>query len=195
MKKIRNIYQKIDKKINWSLLKSFGEHKAVASMYIWLFTVPLIANALNGLENKFPVTVFSHTFEFSSTLPFSWQAFFYSALAFTMANLIRIVFCPKIISDHSDYATFINSKKDHLHLVEYEKEFEKPFQVFAREKEFMDKYGTSEDKVSKAFWDIHKNANNIHMSAQYICFTLYFIGTILIGFVIIQNIVTVAAYL
>ncbi len=195
MNRLRQLKNWINKQINWSILKSFGQHKFVASMYIWLFAVPLIANALNGLENKFPVTIFNHTFEFHSTLPFSWQAFFYSALSFTIANLIRVVFCPKIITDHSDYASFKKSEKTHLHLIEYEKEYEISFQVFARQKDLNNHHGNTEQKISEAFWDIHNNANKIHMPFQYFCFLLYAIGIILIGVVIIQNIITVWAYI
>ena len=195
MKKLRQVKYWIDKKFNWSNLRLFGQHKFVSSMYIWLFTVPIIANALNGLEDKFPVTIFTHTFEFHSTLPFSWQAFFYSALSFTLANLIRITFCPRIISDHSDYASFKSSEKTHLHLIEYEKEFESGFQVYARQKDLNNAYGNDEKTISTAFWEIHNNANKIHGILQYVCFLLYSIGMILIAGVIIQNVITVAAYL
>jgi len=196
MKIVRKLRNWIDQKINWSNLKLFGEHKFVASMYIWLFIVPLIANALINLESKFPITVFNHTFIFHSTLPFSWQAFFYSALSFTLANLIRLTFCPRVIIEHSDYASFKSSEKNHLHLIEYEREYEeRGLQVYARQKKLSNPRGVSEKVTSEAFWDIHNNANNVHRLFQYICFTLYSIGIILIGVVIIQNVITVSTYL
>ena len=82
-----------------------------------------------------------------------------------------------------------------MHLIEYEKEYEESFKVFAREKGFINHLGATEKIISEAFWEIHNNANNIHKLFQYFCFVLYAIGVVLIGFVIIQNIITVGAYL
>ena len=164
-------------------------------MYIWLFLVPLLANALSNIDNSFPITVFSYTFEFKTSLPFSWQAFFYSSLFFTLANLIRISFCPRIINEHSDYASFKNSEMTVSHLVDYESEFEVDILVAARKiNHSKPKAYSQETDVSKLFWGIYTRANDTKKIAQYMVALLYLFGFVLISLVIIQNIQKVFSF-
>ena len=181
--------------IKWSRLKSIGGHKFISSMYIWLFLVPLLANTLSNVGGSFPITVFNHTFEFKASLPFSWQAFFYSALFFTLANLIRLSFCPKIINEHSDYASFKRSEMTGSHLAEYESEFEIELLVVARKMHITKlKTNMSKNDMSKIFWEIHEKANDTKKLAQYIAAIFYLFGFLLIGLVIFQNVNNVLTF-
>jgi hypothetical protein len=189
---------KLNSGITWDRFKVISNHKFISSMYIWLFLVPFIANALTNLNDTFPITVFSYTFEFKSSLPFSWQAFFYSSLLFTIANGLRFAYCPKIIMNHDNYASFKESEMTFEHLLEYEAEFEQPDRVKARRlnrklviQNGSTVKGTPAGETSTAFWEIHKKANNIHKKIRNVIALLYFVGFILIAWVVLQGVVSV----
>lgn len=91
--------------INWSQLEKLNAVKFIQTMYIWVFLLPILVKLilvklLEHVGESARLTIFGYTFEALLSLPFSWIAFYFSALAFALANLIFQARCPSIIKDH-----------------------------------------------------------------------------------------------
>ena len=63
----------IVKFLTWTQIQRIQEYKALKSMYFWLLVVPVLAKALNELEETVKITLFNAEFTLNLSLPFSWQ--------------------------------------------------------------------------------------------------------------------------
>jgi len=93
-------------RIGWSSTTSLSKSKIVRSSYIWLFIVPLAAKFLSSLEDPMPVMLLGGIHNLELSLPFSWTYLFYAACAFSAANLLYAVFCPKILSEYKSFKEY-----------------------------------------------------------------------------------------
>ena len=92
--------------INWKLLKSFNENKFVRTSYIYLLLVPILVNALNGINNTLNIVAFEESFVIHASLPFRWKYFFFAALFFTLGSLMYYFFAPLMIKQNKHFADF-----------------------------------------------------------------------------------------
>lgn len=92
--------------MKWSYIRSLADSKIVRSSYIWLFIVPIVARVLSTLDDVIDLTVLGETIRLSATLPFSWQALFFAASFFTVANIVYSIFCPEIFKTYRSYREF-----------------------------------------------------------------------------------------
>ena len=101
----------------WSQLAKLNGISLINSMYIWLFIVPISARLLENVGDSAELTILNYTFTAKLTLPFSWIAFYFSALAFAVANIVFQGRCPSVIKEQNDYSEFkLSNKGDELSL-------------------------------------------------------------------------------
>lgn len=113
---------KMHRPITWSFSENIAKSKLVKSSYIWLFITPLISKTLSELEKIIHLKFLGWEFKITTSLPFSWELLFYSALIFTIANLLYQAKCPEILKKYSNYDSF---KKAGGSLLELHKEMKK----------------------------------------------------------------------
>lgn len=106
----------------WGSLKRIGRHRVVSSTYYWVAIVPIGAKFLDALPSQFSFIAFNQQWEFSLTLPFSWQAAFFAALFFAAGETIYLTRCPQIVRETDDYSDFREQGKGPGNVVAYFRE-------------------------------------------------------------------------
>ncbi|EGR1505114.1 hypothetical protein ACV8VM_004632 [Vibrio parahaemolyticus] len=101
--------------MNWLVLSEIKRSKVVSSMLIWMLITPILAKMLGSI-NAINLSFIETDGNFTLSLPFSWQVFFFCALFFTIANLIFSYKCPSLIGKYQNYAQF-QERDDSLYLL------------------------------------------------------------------------------
>lgn len=180
---LNTMISRIEKFADWSNLKKIrDEMKFIKSIYIWLIIVPIFSKALSKVNETLSLEIFDHTFVIVFKLPFSWKVFFFSALSFVIGNVIYMFQCPKIIKENLDYSMFKNSGRNSNHLFDYAKEIEM----------HMNKADLGDDTVANNFWHIWEKSDTCRNRSRCLAMSAFIVGIILILFVLVQNIYTVA---
>jgi len=190
---------------DWERIKTVAQLKPVKSMYIWIFIVPFVAKAFSLIDEKIPITVFSYSFELVTTLPFSWVAFYFSALLFALATAIYGVHCPKMLQDHNGYSSFNADGKNIFHLIGYAEEISydlsKLNEDLEQDTELADSVLSFSDPNSKDFvfrnaYRLIENQARLHKpKARRMIIIFYGIAGLLLSFVLSENILTVVGFL
>lgn len=183
--------------MKWADLLKIYNSSFIRSMYMWLFIVPISVKLFQHIEDVVSVTVFEYSFEIQTSLPFSWQIFYFSALFFVLGNVVLIFRCPELVKDHSDFQGFLSQGKDVRHLSEYalklgvdEKMFGKQLQSVTQ-----DSGGVTEKDSRYLFWYLFDIAKKYNFHWLLACRISYIIGFSLVAIVLIQNLVQVIGYL
>lgn len=92
--------------ISWSQIRNLQTQKYVQGMYVWLFLVPVAAKMLENISETVSLTILGERFVIGTSLPFSWPLFYSSALLFVVGHLVWFVYCPAIVKEHRNYASF-----------------------------------------------------------------------------------------
>lgn len=189
----------------WSQLRRINHVRLINSMYIWLFIVPISARLLENIGEMAELVVFGHTFSAQLTLPFSWVAFYFSALAFAAANSVYQIRCPSIIKEQSGYAEFRESKKGVEHLDRYLPEIDMNWeglrQLLVSQDGYFDEIAevsnpaTDDGILRKRFWAAYAWGDKSRKIAKFIASTLYGVGGALLMYVLCQNVAFVINYL
>ncbi len=177
----------IEEKSTWSKLKAIENSKIVQSMYVWLLIVPLTAKFFSKIENTLHLTISGNTYEFDLVLPFTWVIFFFSALSFTLANIIFISVAPLIIKENDNYGDFTNSGRDQNHLVKYIDNIQKDDAIDLIKEKWI-RIGNRQLDLKLDFWEIYNKANKNKLIRRYLCFLFYIVGLVLFLLVAVQNI-------
>lgn len=80
--------------IRWSTLGRFHAIKAVRTMYFWVLVVPIAAKLLEHTGGQATICAFSSCVRLQLALPFSWIAFYFSAVCFALAEVVYLARCP-----------------------------------------------------------------------------------------------------
>lgn len=159
--------------------------------------VPLTAKFFSKIENTLTVTLPCITFELDLELPFTWVAFFFSALSFTIANVIFIYIAPKIIKENKNYVEFKNSggtKEDYIILID-DPDMEKDITVSLINQQDTIDGGDKTFNEEEWFWKIYKNRDKDKKEGRYCSLFFYILGFSLIFIVALQNIFWVINYI
>ena len=132
-----------------------------------------------------------------------------STLCFGIANIVLIIFCPKIIKDHLSYAGFRGDGKGEGHLEEYSSDigmmYEYYYEIKLKEEgtianlpptqalQKLSKIQPEEIYIQENFWAIYNTANLYHQSWRRTCVIFYALGVVLFGWVLILNIIWVVS--
>ena len=191
--------------INWYQLKIINKSKFINTMYIWIFLVPIAARLLENVNESATVTIFNYTFEAQLTLPFSWLVFYFSAMAFAIANLIFQFRCPDIVKEHDDYTDFKQANMGVEHLDSYMDQVDLKWAGLDRLLEGQDQYfieiadaqnpKQDDGLLRKRFWAVYLVAKSHRHKSKITALILYAIGFFLFSIVLIQNIIFVVGYL
>ena len=186
--------------LDWQALRGVQKSKFINSMYIWVFIVPVVAKLLYKVNKQLEFKFFGQSIVIEFSLPFSWKTFFFCALCFGLANVILVLFCPKIINDHLSYAGFRGDGKGEEHLSKYSSDIGMTYDYYVKltegikglvEKEFEEDYPTREEHLQLYFWSIYNASNLYHQNWRRICILFYALGMILFGWVLVLNIIWV----
>ena len=85
------------------MLRNPGNNKTIKISYIWIILVPLIAKLIRHSNEAF--VEYLH---FELTISFTWQLLYFSALMFTIANLLYSIRCPDIVKHFASYIDYKN---------------------------------------------------------------------------------------
>jgi len=105
---------------NWEFLSKFGKNKLVKRTYVFMFIVPFIISILTKLNL---VNVID-------SIPFSWHALFYSAVFFTIGNILYEIFSPSIVKENYSFTDFQAAKKNWDHMNKYSDKLKLPFNEY-----------------------------------------------------------------
>ncbi len=90
----------------WSSLRGFGTNRIIKTSYFWLVVVPIAAKFLLQLKQPFIFTLLGKEHTLYLDLPFSWYAFYFSAVAFALGTAFFDLFCPRMIKKYSSFGEF-----------------------------------------------------------------------------------------
>jgi hypothetical protein len=201
--------------LKWCDLKKIGDTKFVNSMYMWIFVVPLLVKAFEYVEDeKLIFQIFQQKLPISTSLPFSWSMFYFSALFLALGNLIYLFKCPKIIKEHPTYQSYINEGKKLKQLgpycddilfnwgalaakVEHKKEKIRLNKTHPVTMNGLVKYEADidvEDPIHY-FWPIHEFGDVKFLVYRRICAAFFIVGFTLFAFVALQNLWAVVSFL
>lgn len=192
-------------RLKWSKIEPLSKLVVVRSMYIWIIVVPILAKTFEHIGEKAKVVVFGHYFEVQLSLPFSWTLFYFSALFFTLANILFQFRCPTIIKENRDYSAFTASRRGVEHLDKYIFEVDMNWEGLRRLVDRRDEYfervaeatnpKASDGLLRKRFITAHEYSDNKRVFSRISSYICYAVGLALIGIVVVQNAVYVIKYL
>ena len=191
--------------IYWSHLKKLNSARPINTMYVWIFLVPIFAKLLESVGGEAELTIFNHTLLVNLQLPFSWVAFYFSALSFAMANLIFQLRCPRVVKEQNDYFEFRHSNRGVEHLDGYMPDIEMNWEGLRQLLEEQDRYfsdvaealnpKSSDHHLRKRFWAVYAHGNSARQPWARAAAALYLLGGVLITVVLGQNAIFVVGYL
>jgi hypothetical protein len=155
-------------------------------MYIWVFVVPVVAKFLSPVKDILVLNIFGEVFKVNIDLPFSWNVMFFSSLLFMIGEIIFNIFCPKLLLDHENYTEFKESGKGVQQLADYSLDVNDQYKNI-----LYGSYGKqSIEKASESniFYKLYKESLLLHCKTRFFISILYYIGFILLGILLIQNI-------
>ncbi len=184
------VREKIDNLILWSALKHTESNSIVRSMHVWLILVPVAARIMAKFETPLYIPIADKTYILDISLPFTWSIFFFSALFFTIGNILFIFFSPKIIKENDNYRDFEQAGKDEGHLEGY---FNK-VTLGEWKMHLLDlgrQFSPSKPNVQEWFWKGYDTENISRVTARRWCAFSYLLGFSLILYVAAENILWV----
>jgi len=200
--------------LKWCDLKKIGDTKFVNSMYMWIFAVPLLVKAFEYVEDeKLIFQIFQQQLPISTSLPFSWSMFYFSALFLALGNLIYLFKCPKIIKEHPTYQSYVNEGKKLKQLGPYCDDISFNWGELAEEIEHKNEkiklpkrsIKTIDSVVNEPeidvedpihyFWPMHEFGDVKFPFYRRTCATLFIVGFTLFGIVALQNLWAVVSFL
>lgn len=178
--------------ITWSQLLRVQQQRYVRGMYIWLFIVPILAKSLQFISDPIDLIVFNYSLQLSTTLPFSWKMFYFSALCLVAGHVFFFMFCPGLVRDHSSYTHFKNEGKGLEQLFEYTSAIGIDWNQIRVDANIADD-PVSDDVIrfQLIFWAAYRRANQYSYLARLSSAFFYSVGMLLIFWVVIENLQTV----
>ncbi len=175
----------------WEVYRKIRNAPFIKSMCVWLVIVPISAKFLSNVSSPTEITFLGHTFQAVTQLPFSWQTFFFSALCFSIANLIYMIFAPNIVKEYKDYSDFLNTGKGEKQLKEYLEGIPKVRIDHIEELRRLagiERKKDPEEENRNLFWDIYDTESFGNIPVRIVVLLFYIMGILLLTDVLIKNI-------
>lgn len=104
---VKRIHARL-KYAGWDELRNEGNSRLVKSCYVWLFVVPLVANILDPMPDKYrlPVWLDPGQQEISLALPFKWGVLYFAAFFFAVGQFVFALRCPSIVKRYANFHEF-----------------------------------------------------------------------------------------
>ena len=170
--------------IVWANIRNIHKMRLVQQMYIWLFALPVVANALEKLPDPITLEIWGQRVDLTTRLPFSWQLFYFAAVCFVISNLIYQLRCPRVVKDHPNFATFLDERKGVSHLEWYRKVLKAPMAIKRNHQERL----IQDLHFQQSFWEIHAFGNLSSFYSRLFAGLLLLLGFASIGFVLAQGV-------
>lgn len=191
--------------VNWSALGRLHSIAAVRTMYVWVFVVPIAAKLLEHVSGTVTLNVSATPIKLHLGLPFSWVAFYLSAVSFAIAELIYLLRCPRVVRDQATYTQFRDAGKGVEQLDKYIYEvglnweglrllLERQDDYFAQEAE-AENPPQPDGLLRKRFWATYYHGERERPISRLTCTMLYLSGASLVAYVAAQNLRYVVEYL
>jgi len=208
----------------WSELQRLGSSRALRSSYVWLVLVPIAVRLIDQVNDVIHVEVFGATIPVTMKLPFSWQTFFFAALAISAGNAIYQWRCPYLISAFSGFQDFKASGRGFDQIKTFQERYlplaQKVAQLTGEPKDVEEKatlslgnalsnshqhqYNPGSNNttqfewfmagISKSFWAARDGTDYVYPSYRKACGALYAVGLALLICVGLQNVWFVLRY-
>jgi len=175
--------------VSWESINKFGKNRLLATSYVWLVVVPLVAKAMSKMESPLDFSRYVDGFVIDFSLPFSWQIFYFSSVIISIASAIYFFRCPEIIRSFSTFSEFQKEGRDSSYLLSYAEKLENfEFSGFAAQRAKGEIHPEEERHFNGvAFWQLYKHENFRFRAIRTVCFSLYIIGVALIVLVLLDN--------
>ncbi|OUS72130.1 hypothetical protein B5G52_09785 [Pseudoalteromonas sp. A601] len=180
---------------NWKTINKLGKNKLLATSYIWLVIVPIVAKLFSLAEDTLDFSSVVPGLILSLTLPFSWKLFYISAVFVVLGNLVYNFCCPEIIKDYPDYSDFKEAGLSSQYLQSYAKRIQHKVDKSIENVLENSGHAQRDGYMKDLFWKISDQENTTGKFSRVICFTLYSIGLLLLLPTIFNNIYYVVSQL
>jgi len=183
--------------LSWSTLRDIEHNKIVHSTFMWLFIVPLSAKLFSKLENTISFEISDKLITLDLTMPFSWQALFFSACFFVIGNLMVSFLLPDLIKNFKNFNEFNTSGKTEEHLKEVAGETLKENQESINNLKKLAGIGKAEiktdsqDGFKNRFDKIYSNVNYGNIWQRGLCTCMYLVGLLFIIDIAYKNLMWV----
>ena len=191
--------------VNWSALGRLHSIRAVRTTYLWVLIVPVAAKILEHVGGTELIDFYGTPVKVQLGLPFSWVAFYLSAVSFALAELIYLLRCPRIVRDQATYTQFREAGKGIEQLDNYMHEVDLNWEGLRQLLDLQDDYFANEAEAEnpvqsdgllrKRFWATYNRGDRERPKSRLACAALYITGISLIGYVGLQNLRYVVEYL
>lgn len=177
----------------WSGLRQIGQIRILRTSYAWIFLVPIAAKTLAKMNEFFTINIGQQTLVLDTTLPFSWQMFYFSSVSVAIACVIYSWRCPSIVKDYPTFAHFASEYRAIDFLRNYAANCRITSQrLTVLETAYASSGMSDRQLLADAFWEIRAIADSFHPKSRFCCALLYLIGFGLFSAVLIQNFLYVA---
>lgn len=106
-------------RMTWSSLKQQNQSQWVRSSYLWLFLVPVVANALSSMPQTASLEFGGGQFNLTLALPFSWKLFYCGSVCFSFAGFIYLLACPLLVRSFEGYSQYIDVGRGSRPVIDY----------------------------------------------------------------------------
>ena len=182
--------------LSWSTLRDIQHNRVVKSTYAWLFIVPITAKIFSKIDSELSFAFNNQTITFDLTLPFSWQALFFSAVFFVLANLSVSFFIPELIKKYKDFSEFSDSGKTKANLDEIKSSLGhiSSKEIYRLREMSENKNNETEDEFKNQFNETYLRICYGNKLIRFICSGLYVIGFLFIIDICHQNLLWVMEF-
>jgi hypothetical protein len=180
----------IEKYFRWSTLYDMGNSRLLRTSYVWLIVVPIAAKLLVGVNELLTFSVYGQEFQIEPGLPFSWKAFYFSSVSFSVAGLIYSFRCEGLAKHFRTFADYENEGRGVRQLMI-------PARIHGDQAGgdavdiFIDAAQTGEpvcrEVQADAFWALRYVQDKLRPWSLGTCSLFYLIGFGLLAMVLLQN--------
>lgn len=155
--------------------------------------MPIAAKALSLVESPLELLFFGDFIKIELSLPFSWSAFFFSAVLFSVALLLFNICSPKIILENSTFTSYVSDGKSLAQLNRYAREIGvKEINISLEQISCKASQEKMDSRAQEMFWEIYESAENYREIWKCIIGILYVLGFLVMALVFSQNILYVS---
>lgn len=171
--------------LDWYKISIISKTKFVSNIMIFIIIIPIISKIFEKFGNEVSFSINNTIHIINVNLPFSLGLFYFSALFFLIGNIIYKVFVPEIINENKSFNDFLNAGKGKFHLSKYHENDSNSDLDCTNlyTDEFLER-----DVLKDFFWYFWSRSLNKNFIIRLFISVFYFLGIIIITFLLIQNI-------
>jgi len=195
----------------WTALNKIGRLRILKTSYFWLFAVPFLAKLLARVPHEIHMPFRPQPIPIVVGLPFSWQMFYFSAVAFAIASFVFSARCPIVIRDYDRLGDFLDEGRGGRQIVQsllritnrpgigisreeaegvlgrFVRRFAENAEQSTQYREILYGMTIAPDQVGDAFWFVRGFADGTSPLARALCSMFYSVGFLFLGVVAAQN--------